>query len=146
MTNLTEKWKKGELPDNHHYYFQMPNGKYEVGNTFCLETLRWCKDGDKIKVLKEVPSYEQLQEKEIMYDTTSRCNEKFLWENESLKRENTKLKTENKWYSEQLNEAVKEVAKLKELLTMVKPVLQLEYNVTENRNLIKKINQVLGEE
>ena len=63
-----------------------------------------------------------------------------------LQEENTKLKTENKWYSEQLNEAVKEVAKLKELLTMVKPVLQLEYNVTENRNLIKKINQVLGEE
>lgn len=65
---------------------------------------------------------------------------------EQVKEENTKLKTENKWYSEQLNEAVKEVGHLKELLTMVKPVLQLEYNVTENRNLIKKINQVLGEE
>lgn len=63
-----------------------------------------------------------------------------------LEAENTKLKTENKWYSEQLNEAVKEVGHLKELLTMVKPVLQLEYNVAENRNLIKKINQVLGEE
>lgn len=67
-------------------------------------------------------------------------------EQKALKEENTKLKTENKWYSEQLNEAVKEVGQLKELLTMVKPVLQLEYNVTENRNLIKKINQVLGEE
>jgi hypothetical protein len=44
------------------------------------------------------------------------------------------------------NKLEAEKVQLKELLTMVKPVLQLEYNVTENRNLIKKINQVLGED
>jgi hypothetical protein len=93
MTNLTEKLKSGELPDNHHYYYRLPKGTYEVGNTFCLETLRYCKGGDKIEVIEEVPSYEQWQAK---------------------LEENTKLKTENKWYSEQLNEASKEIEKLKE--------------------------------
>lgn len=63
MTTLTEQLKQGKLPDNHHYYFQMPNGKYEVGNTFFLELLHWCKGGDKIKVLEEVPSYEVWQAK-----------------------------------------------------------------------------------
>ena len=64
MTNLTDKLNKGELPDNHHYYFKLPKSKeYEVGNTFCLETLRWCKDGDKIEVLSEVPSYEEWKAK-----------------------------------------------------------------------------------
>ena len=34
-------------------------------------------------------------------------------EQKALKEENIKLKTENKWYSEQLNEAVKEIEQLK---------------------------------
>lgn len=57
--------------------------------------------------------------------------------------ENTKLKTENKWYSEQLNEAVKEIAKLKELL---KEVLRHELSLKEVSELSRKISQVLGEE
>lgn len=61
MSDLTEQLKKGELPDNHHYYYRLPNGQYEVGNTFCLELLYNCKNGDKIKILHEVPTYEELQ-------------------------------------------------------------------------------------
>lgn len=133
MTNLTEQWKKSELPDG-EYYCETENGVeilrtwrssdgYMNFENICNEV--FISNMDDCKVLAEVPSFEQWQAK---------------------LEENTKLKTENKWYSEQLNEAVKEVGQLKELLTMVKPVLQLEYNVTENRNLIKKINQVLGEE
>lgn len=61
MTNLTEQLHQGKLPDNHHYYYKMPNGKYETGNTFCVEWLHWCKDGDKIEVLEEVPDYDRWQ-------------------------------------------------------------------------------------
>lgn len=61
MTNLTEQWKKGELPDNHHYYYKLPNGTTEVGNTFCLELLHNCKDGDKIQILCEVPTYDDYE-------------------------------------------------------------------------------------
>lgn len=90
--DLTEQLHQGKLPDNHHYYFQMPNGKYEVGNTFCLETLRWCKDGDKIKVLEEIPSYEKLQEKESQrISLMTRLND-VNNNNHALEIENTKLK------------------------------------------------------
>ena len=119
MTNLTEQWKKGELPEG-VYYFKLPNGEIDIGTDFKVITLSMCKDGDKIEVLSEVPSYQDY--------------ERLNWYAGNGVEENTKLKTENKWYSEQLNEAVKEIGHLKELLTMVKPVLQLQYNVTENRN------------
>lgn len=152
MTNLTDKWKKGELPDNHHYYFKLPKSKeYEVGNTFCLKTLRWCKNGDKIQIIREVPSYKE-------FITT-------ISENDILRQENTKLKTENKWYSEQLNEAVKEEGQLKEQLkecelwfTGVVGNMNDKNCGEHNRNLpignfehifkvfSQKINQVLGEE
>lgn len=62
---------------------------------------------------------------------------------EQTKKENTKLKTENKWYSEQLNEASKEIEKLKELL---KEVLRHELSLKEVTELTRKIDQVLGEE
>ena len=172
MTNLTEKLKKGELPDNHHYYFKLPKSKeYEVGNTFCLETLRWCKDGDKIEVLSEVPSYEQwimtknLSERAHLEMYKARGEKvKLEAENAQLKKwceefnalevakENTKLKTENKWYSEQLNEAVKEIAKLKELLKECRSPINyaLCLNLSEEekkefKNLLAKIKQVLAD-
>ena len=31
MTNLTEQWKKGELPEG-VYYFKLPNGETMIGN------------------------------------------------------------------------------------------------------------------
>ena len=40
-----------------------------------------------------------------------------------LDKENDKLKTENKWYSEQLNEAVKENQQLKEEIKMLKEAI-----------------------
>lgn len=71
----------------------------------------------------------------------------------TLKKENERLKENihsmlftDDVVQDRYDKAKRENEKLKELLTMVKPVLQLEYNVTENRNLIKKINQALGEE
>ena len=83
--DLTEQLHQEKLPDNHHYYFQMPNGKYEVGNTFCLELLHWCKDGDKIKVLEEVLDYRDLQ-------GMKRNCETFMKKSVSLSTEKAKLK------------------------------------------------------
>lgn len=55
-----------------------------------------------------------------------------------LEIENTKLKTENKWYSEQLNEAVKKIDKLKEqqkikadCKTLAKKLLQVKPELKE---------------
>lgn len=107
MTNLTEKWKKGELPEG-WYYIKCEDGEYI---DYYEAKIGWLNYNGIKKVVGRVPSYE-------------------LW----------------KAVHEQRNVLFVENTKLKELLTMVKPVLQLEYNVTENRNLIKKINQALGEE
>lgn len=64
-----------------------------------------------------VPSYEEWQEeqKSLKVVAEAYCKEK---------EENDKLKTENKWYSEQLNEAVKEVSQLKELLKEAKDIIE----------------------
>lgn len=99
---LTEQWKKGELPDGWYYLKvneELANHPviaecvvdYTLGSQFS-----YFYDFDEAKieqVLAPVPSYEEWQEKI---------------------EENIKLKTENKWYSEQLNEAVKKIDKLKE--------------------------------
>lgn len=120
MTNLTEKLKKGELPDNHHYYYRSPNGTYEVGNTFCLETLRWCKGGNKIEVIAEVPSYEELQ------------NQAFILK--SRESEITKLK-----------ELLKEIRQQITTQVFGSPRLQL-FEGTFDDKLLAKIKQILGEE
>lgn len=68
---------------------------------------------------------------------------------EQTKKENTKLKTENKWYSEQLNEASKEIEKLKELLKRIRKELNDCPTCVEGSwkaELVDKIDQVLGEE
>lgn len=90
---------------------------------------------------------------ERAYKWVERCEE--------LQKENTKLKTENKWYSEQLNEAVKKIDRLKEMLKECQYILK-EQNFYRNtavetdttyrtrclkkQELLTKINQVLGEE
>ena len=60
MTNLTELWKKGELPDG-VYYFKLPNGETMIGNDYCLATYLLTKDCGKCEVLSEVPSYDEWQ-------------------------------------------------------------------------------------
>jgi len=46
-----------------------------------------------------------------------------------LEKENVKLKTENKWYSEQLNKAVKEMSQLKEELKECRKFYQKMYSL-----------------
>ena len=41
-----------------HYYMKLPNGDISIQNDYSLGVYRWCKDGDKIEVLGDVPEYE----------------------------------------------------------------------------------------
>lgn len=92
MTNLTEQLKEGKLPENHHYYYKLPNGDYKVGNTFCVETLHWCKEGDKIQILEEVPSYEKWLKFKNATANIMLQNNALEIISDQLKKENTKLK------------------------------------------------------
>lgn len=82
--------------------------------------------------------------------------EKQVWEstlNRSmvLEAENDKLKFENKWYSELLDEAAKDVGYLKELLKEIRGKLHYintpvnRHNIFSN-DFIKKLDQVLRED
>jgi predicted RNase H-like nuclease (RuvC/YqgF family) len=97
----------------------LPKGTYEVGNTFCLETLRYCKGGDKIEVIEEVPSYEELQ------------NQAFILK--SRESEIVKLK-------ELLKECRDEIEYLR------KHYKGSIDHLKNNTRLDKEISQVLGEE
>lgn len=159
MTTLTEQWKKRELPDGEYWCLSICG---DIDKLYCYQNSFWkYKTEDdyygvpvEIKqVLDKVPSFEQWQEykdaNDSMFDTIKMLNK----DNYKLEKENTKLKTENKWYSEQLNEAVKQYDNLKELLkeckehliTYKRDDLDKGYVVYDGSYLIDKINQVLGE-
>ena len=121
MTDLTDKWKKGELPEG-FYYFKLPNGEIDTGKDFGLAILLMCEDGDKIEVLSEVPSYDELQNiKKSVND---------------LMASNIKLVEENK--------------QLKELLKECRDVAEFTKTIVNKHKwldgVIAKINQALGEE
>lgn len=121
MTNLTEKWKKGELPEG-MYYFKLPNGETMAGTDYCLATYLLTKDSNRCEVLAPVPSYEEWQR--ILHYASKYEHEytSCAMDYENLKQENTKLKE------------------------LLKEVLRHELSLKEVTELTRKISQVLGEE
>ena len=174
MTDLTEQWKKGELKEGEEYWVILTDEWYLRNPVEPVRAFYSCEcefegylDDDIKEVLAPVPSYKKYTSlvnwKE---DLTELCKVKEriikkyentdAWWNAKyteLKEENTKLKTENKWYSEQLNEGVKEMAKLKELLKECKEVMSTGgyifatvKQVKRARKLLENIDQALGED
>lgn len=144
---LTEKWHKGELPSGWYWVKGVrAEGIYAYTSEY-LNNIDRPADGEKI--VEKVPSYEEYQK--LLSDQLAKNEGVEI--NAELEAENTKLKTENKWYFEQLHEAVKQYDNLKELLKKCKEILYIEEMVAGNpryidelRILIKRINQLLGEE
>ena len=60
MTDLTEQWKKGKLPEG-DYYIKRRNGFLPYDNIDSSGVWRNSIDEDIIEVLAKVPSYEELQ-------------------------------------------------------------------------------------
>lgn len=128
MTNLTEKWKKGELA-NGTYYVRLNHDSSTIDVYDC--GVWWNNAWHEItEVLEEVPSYEEWQEykdaNDSMFDVIKMLNKY----NYKLEKENTKLK-----------ELLKEIrGKLHYINTP-----QNRHNIFGN-DLMKKLDQVLGEE
>lgn len=137
---LTEKWKKGDLP-NGWYYVRLIRGEYRI-DLYINGKNEWidCPDNIIDAVICEVPSFEEYQK--LLSDQLAKNEGVEI--NAELEAENTKLKTENKWYSEQLHEAVKQYDNFKALLKECRE--RLIYCTISTHDVQAKINQVLGED
>lgn len=60
MSDLTEKWKKGELKEG-AYYAKMPNNKIVILDNNSWLWYRGDLYADKVTILVPVPTYEELQ-------------------------------------------------------------------------------------
>jgi hypothetical protein len=105
MTNLTDKWKKGELPYA-EYYIKLGGGEYtnDVWDVDGWQSFN--KEGDVVvEVLAPVPSYDEWQQlkeyeqvvtsynfKPIDYDIACEIVNKLLDEKKRLRQENKELK------------------------------------------------------
>lgn len=139
MTNLTEKWKKGELPSGYYYV------KNEFGNIFPSD---YSEDYDYIghtvikdfftevseikEVLEPVPSYEKWQTN--------------LEENKRLKHDVGNLGYKIKNQRHEIDSRLKEIEKLKELLRELKMYFDKGGKYYIEKRILLEINQVLGEE
>lgn len=143
MTNLTEQWKKGELPSG-LYYCNTENGT-EVLKTWVglnkhinLENMNqdvFISVMDDCEVLAEVPSYDE-------YMTMKDCVKK---EFEAVEKY-TKYKEQNEYLKAEIGAYKRRVAELKELLHECVAHLSLGRegaSVTPINILIAKIYEVL---
>ena len=96
MTDLSDKWKKGELPDGEYYIHIHVNCKngydgiqtaYFYGNTFHTKEFKWVNAAVK-EVLAKVPTYEEYQA--LLSDQLAKNEGVEI--NAELKAENNKLR------------------------------------------------------
>lgn len=125
MTNLTEQWKKGELPEGDYY---LDIGSDTIIDYWVCNHWNWTEYDSRIKaVLCEVPTYDEYQQ--LLSDQ--------LAKDEGVEI-NAELKEEN--------------AKLKDLLKGAREVLKMvdtycgDYDSINGFLIVEKINQALGEE
>lgn len=115
MTDLTEQWNKGKLPEG-DYYIKRRNGYLPYDNIDSHGVWRNTIDEDIIEVLEPVPDYDEWKQ---------------------LKIENKQLKK----FCEEFNalNVAKENQRLKELLK------ELRMSVMFDKDLVEKIDEVLKE-
>lgn len=128
MTNLTDKWKKGELPDG-WYYKTSILGNITIADISTLNKYRNRPDWeDIITILAPVPSFEEYQE--LLSDQLAKSEGVEI--NAELEKENTKLK-------ELLKECV-------ELMGDGTTYMHIDVYQQRKKDVLNAINQVLGEE
>lgn len=160
MTNLTELWRKGELPSG-WYYVRLIRGEHRI-DLYINGKNEWidCPDNIIDTVVCEVPSYEQwqdlkskLQLKETAYDfDTARLEEQNAQLKEQINKccmdainrgtANTVKAVKEFGMPERIKELVEQNAKLKELLKKCGDWLAY---IDRDDGLIKQIDELLGE-
>ena len=146
MVNYTEKWKKGELNRNKLYYYETPFMTTDSASGFWLSnTLD--KEKDKVKILSEVPSYEQWQSLNELLDSMQDTNKALAHKLNNIKVNGnypdriSKLKSRIKGLMEK-NEKLEELLKECSLL-LIKQQANDEVEHKESVELVLRIEEVL---
>lgn len=132
MTDLTDKWKKGELPSGYYYVKNefdniFPSDyseEYDSINDVVVKDF-WTEVSDIVEVLAPVPSYDELQ-------NINRSVNDLMASNIKLVEENTKLKELLKECRDVMDKAGFMFAKIDD--------------VKKAKRLLKRIDEVLGED
>lgn len=158
MTDLTEQYKHGNLPDDRLYYYRF-KGEQDVQIT--TQYGLYCEEADnkkEIEVLAKVPSFGEYEQ--ILVEMASLkqirdeldCSVTQLREDKTnLKEENNKLWQANKEVANRnidliiklntLKELLKECKDLIELMQEISGIKQIKFTVIDD--FVKKINEVL---
>ena len=129
MTNLTEQYRKGELPSGWYYVKgNRAEGIYAYTAEY-LNNMYRPRNGEKI--IEQVPSYEQWIMTKNLSERAHLEMYKARGEKVRLEKENTKLK-----------ELLKECS---ELMDNTK-VINIDVYMQRKKDVLNSINQVLGEE
>ena len=117
MNDLTEQWKKGELPEGHYYVKDGGNmiAEYIDGYFYNDGNPMTSFSGGVDEVLAPVPSYDELQNMNEAVNQAMSANIKLVEEN----------------------------AQLKELLKECQNMIAFKHEVYEEDALIKEIDEVL---
>lgn len=130
MTDLTEQWNKGKLPEG-DYYIKRRNGDLPYDNIDSKGVWRNSIDEDIVEVLAPVPTFEEWQ--------ASEKYNKHLEEKIKIYERKDKQATET---SIAYNELLEENAQLKELLKECKDELEGEFGIGAAK-LVEEIDEVL---
>lgn len=131
MTDLTEQWKKGELPSG-WYYKELWKG-YNVIDKFIGNQFLRYDDSDIVEVIAPVPSFEEWQAKNEENKNLYKMLDVLNRQLDSL------LKEDNE--NQQLKELIKECYKM---LAQYQ-VENSEPSLDENIELLTKIDNAIGE-
>lgn len=139
MTDLTEQWKKGELPVGYYYVKNEFNNIFPSDYSESYDSINdavikdFFTEVSEIKeVLDKVPSYDELQN---MNNAVNEC----MAANIKLVEENEKLKEELSRESYKVSEAYCFVEELKELLKKARDILEDEGDYM----IVQKIDEEL---
>ena len=139
MTDLTDKWKKGELETNKYYYVRdisyiLPAklGRYDNQLYFSGNEVGYgYEENRELEVLAPVPSYEEWQASENYIDYLKQCIS--VYESKDKQATETSLA---------YGKLLEENAQLKELLKECSPYIS-EWDTP--MNILARIDEVLGE-
>lgn len=148
MTNLTEKWDKGELPDGWYYV----KDKRDIIRIDYFADIWDYTDVDEVnEVLDEVPTFEQWQKhrKTLLKTQEKNCDLEII--NTQLKERNDGLNNRDINLCRIANGIRDENFALKELLKGAKEIIEwykadCGYRDIPTEVTLQHINQVLGEE